>query len=176
MRLFALCLLLASPGCASLGAASAPGDGDGPAPGLDRPMPELSLRPLQGRAPIRLGALRGKVVLVDLWASWCAPCREELPLLDDLARRLRGQGLDVAIIAVSVDEDRAAAEELVRGRARWHLTMAHDPDAAEVLKPAAMPSSYLIDARGRLQEINAGFRPGDIERLEARMRALAGRR
>jgi thiol-disulfide isomerase/thioredoxin len=137
-------------------------------------MPDLTLRPMSGRGTIRLASLKGKVVLLDLWASWCAPCREELPLLDDLSRRLKGEGVE--IIAVSVDEDRAAADELVRLRPRWHLTMAHDPAAAERLNPPAMPSSYIIDARGRLQQVNAGFEPGDIARIEARLRALASRR
>ena len=165
MRLLAALLLA---GCASMGSAGGAG------PVTDQPMPDLTLQPMHGRAPIRLAGLRGKVVLLDVWASWCAPCREELPLLDDLARRLRGERIE--IIAVSVDEERAAADELVRMRPRWHLTMAHDPSVAERLNPPAMPSSYLIDTRGRLQQVNAGFQPGDIERLEARLRALAGAR
>jgi thiol-disulfide isomerase/thioredoxin len=164
-----LLLPLAALGCAALGAS-----GGGSAPATDQPMPDLSFTPMQGRGQIRLASLKGKVVLLDLWASWCAPCREELPLLDDMARRLRGEAVE--IIAVSVDEDRAAADELVRLRPRWHLTLAHDPAVAERLNPPAMPSSYVIDARGRLQQVNAGFEPGDIQRLEARLRALASRR
>jgi thiol-disulfide isomerase/thioredoxin len=155
-------------GCANLGAT---GGGAGPAP--DQPMPELTLRPLRG-SPIRLASLKGKVVLLDLWASWCPPCREELPLLDDLAQRLRGEGVE--IIAVSVDEDRAAADEFLRLRPRWHLTLVHDPSVAEALNPPTMPSSYVIDTRGRLHEVNAGFESGDIHRIEARLRALASRR
>jgi thiol-disulfide isomerase/thioredoxin len=169
MRSLLLLSLTLALGCGSLGAA-----GGGATPATDQPMPDLTLRPMSGRGTIRLASLKGKVVLLDLWASWCAPCREELPLLDDLSRRLKGEGVE--IIAVSVDEDRAAADELVRLRPRWHLTMAHDPAAAERLNPPAMPSSYIIDARGRLQQVNAGFEPGDIARIEARLRALASRR
>jgi thiol-disulfide isomerase/thioredoxin len=168
MRL-AVLTLTAALGCATLG-----GGGSGRTPETDQPMPELTLRRMHGRGEIHLASLKGKVVLLDLWASWCAPCREELPLLDDLAQRLRGQ--DIEIIAVSVDEDPAAADELVRLRSRWHLTLAHDPRAADVLNPPAMPSSYVIDARGRLHEINAGFERGDIQRIERRLRELASRR
>jgi thiol-disulfide isomerase/thioredoxin len=169
MKALPLLLLTAALGCATLGAS---GGGPGPAP--DQPMPDLTFRPMQGRGSIRLASLKGKVVLLDLWASWCPPCREELPLLDDLAQRLRGEGVE--IIAVSVDEDRAAADEFLRRRPRWHLTLVHDPAVAEALNPPTMPSSYLIDARGRLQEVNAGFESGDIHRIEARLRALASRR
>jgi thiol-disulfide isomerase/thioredoxin len=165
-----LLLLATSFGCAALGGGG--GGGSGPAP--EQPMPDFTLRPMRGSGSIHLASLRGKVVLLDLWASWCPPCREELPLLDDLAQRLRGEGVE--IIAVSVDEDRAAADEFVRQRARWHLTLVHDPSVAETLNPPTMPSSYLIDARGRLHEVNAGFESGDIQRIEARLRALASRR
>jgi thiol-disulfide isomerase/thioredoxin len=165
-----LLLLAISFGCAALGGGG--GGGSGPAP--EQPMPDFTLRPMRGSGSIHLASLRGKVVLLDLWASWCPPCREELPLLDDLAQRLRGEGVE--IIAVSVDEDRAAADEFVRQRARWHLTLVHDPSVAETLNPPTMPSSYLIDARGRLHEVNAGFESGDIQRIEARLRALASRR
>ncbi|HXU82424.1 MAG TPA: TlpA disulfide reductase family protein [Polyangia bacterium] len=157
-------------GCASLGAS---GGGGGPAP--DQPMPDFTFKPMQGRgSSIRLASLKGKVVLLDLWASWCPPCREELPLLDDLAQRLRGEGIE--IIAVSVDEDRAAADEFLRQRPRWHLTLVHDPSVAEALNPPTMPSSYVIDVRGRLHQVNAGYEPGDIHRLETRLRQLASRR
>jgi thiol-disulfide isomerase/thioredoxin len=162
--------LVLSLGCATLGGGS--GGGSGPAP--DQPMPDLTLRTIHGKGSIRLASLKGKVVLLDLWASWCPPCREELPLLDDLAQRLRGE--EIEIIAVSVDEDRAAADEFLRRRPRWHLTLAHDPSVAEALNPPTMPSSYVIDARGRLHEVNAGFESGDIHRIEARLRALASRR
>jgi len=155
-------------GCATLGTSG----GGGPA--TDQPMPDLTFRTMHGKGPIRLASLKGKVVLLDLWASWCPPCREELPLLDDLAQRLRGE--EIEIIAVSVDEDRAAADEFLRRRPRWHLTLAHDPTVAEALNPPTMPSSYVIDARGRLHEVNAGFESGDIHRIEARLRALASRR
>jgi thiol-disulfide isomerase/thioredoxin len=160
-------------GCAALDGAPAQRSGGAQA-AVDRPVPDLVLRRFGGRGEIRLASLRGKVVLLDVWASWCPPCREELPLLDDLAHRMRDS--EVEIIAVSIDEDRAAAEAMVRAR-RWHLTMAHDPSGAvaDRLAPPAMPSSYLIDASGRIHQINAGFERGDIPRLEASLRDLASR-
>jgi thiol-disulfide isomerase/thioredoxin len=162
-----LLMFILTLGCASMGSA-----GGGPAP--DQPMPDFTLKPMNGRGAIRLASLKGRVVLLDLWASWCTPCREELPLLDDLAQRLRGEGVE--IIAVSVDESRADADDFLRQRARWHLTLVHDPSVAEALNPPTMPSSYVIDTRGRLQQVNSGFQSGDIHRIEARLRELASKR
>lgn len=174
-------------GCATLGEGGGGNGGAGASGGgratsggdavLDHLMPDLVLEPLNGRREIRLAALRGKVVLLDVWASWCAPCRQEMPLLDDLARRLLRDGVNGEVVAVSIDEDRASAERFLRARRKWTLTLAHDPrgTVADRLKPPAMPSTYLIDGEGRLREINAGFEPGDITRLEARLRALAAR-
>jgi thiol-disulfide isomerase/thioredoxin len=161
----ALVALLLFTGCATVGA----GGASYVLPGDDRPMGDVVVQPAQGR-PLRLSSLKGKVVLLDLWASWCAPCREELPALDELARRLRGEGVEV--VAVSVDVDRAAADEMMHTRPRWNLTLAHDPALAERLGPPTMPSSYVIDTRGRLKQINCGYEPGDIHRVETQLRAL----
>ena len=162
LTLFLLCLS----GCATLG-----GGASYTMPGDDRSLSDLVVHPLEGRGEVRVSSLKGKVVLLDLWASWCTPCREELPLLDDLAERLRGEGVE--IVAVSVDEDRNAAAELVHTRPRWHLTLGHDPAVAERLSPPVMPSSYVLDGHGRIKQINAGYEPGDIHKVEAQLRALA---
>ena len=136
-------------------------------------MADLVVSEWRSGRDIRVRDLRGTVVLLDIWASWCAPCKEEMPLLDDMARRLRGE--DVEIVAVSIDEDRGAAEEFLRTKKTWALTLAHDPQGRvpDRLKPAKMPTSYVIDARGVLRQVTAGFERGDIARLEARLRALA---
>lgn len=151
------------------GCATAP---RGPVPIAPRPMP-LVMDALPGSGRVDLSALKGKVVLLDLWASWCPPCKEELPVLDQMARRLAAEG--VVIVAVSVDEDRAAARAFAERRGDWALTLAHAPQVAEELQPPKMPSSYLIDRTGTLRYMNAGYEPGDAALLEARLRELARR-
>jgi thiol-disulfide isomerase/thioredoxin len=125
------------------------------------------------KKPIRLSDYRGKVVLLDIWASWCAPCKEEMPQLDALASRLRGKGVE--ILAVSIDEDRPAAESFLKTRRKWALTLAHDPAGAvpERLQPPKMPTSYIIDSNGIVRHVNAGFQAGDADRLEAQLLELA---
>jgi len=144
--------------------------------GVGRAMPPITVRALEGGKAIDLAGLRGKVVLVDLWASWCAPCKEEMPMLDDIAARLKKKGVEV--IAVSVDEKRASALGFLHSRPRWSLTLAHDPEGKipELLQPAKMPTSYIVDAHGILRYVNSGFERADAAVIEQRLVALAGER
>jgi cytochrome c biogenesis protein CcmG, thiol:disulfide interchange protein DsbE len=154
-------------GLLALGCASTTGAGRGQAVGT--PLPQLVLHRFDNGTQLDLAKLRGKVVLIDLWASWCEPCKEEMPLLDEMAGRLRSRGVE--IIAVSVDEDRAAAEAFVRGRPQWALTLVHDPHGKipELLQPAKMPTSYVVDSTGVVRHINEGFTRADAPLLEQRL-------
>jgi thiol-disulfide isomerase/thioredoxin len=172
-----LTLALAPSACTTLGAGGpGGGGGGGKSQAVGDPMPDLRFTRLDGRGDIRLASLKGKVVLLDIWASWCAPCKEEMPLLDEMAGRLRRRGVE--IIAVSVDEDRASAEAFVGTRPRWSLTLAHDPQGRipDLLQPAKMPTSYVIDGTGVVRAINAGFDRADAPKIEARLRELAENR
>ena len=138
------------------------------------PMPSIVVKEMESKRKIDLGALRGKVVLVDIWASWCAPCLEEMPMLDDMAARLKKKG--VQVIAVSVDEDRESAQAFLSKRPKWTLTVAHDPHGKvpETLEPAKMPTSYVLDGEGIIRYVNEGFDRADMQLLEKRLTALAG--
>ncbi len=166
--------MMALGGCAAGVAAS--GESGRPAAGtgavVGKPMPPVVARAFSGTGEVRLDRYKGKVVLLDVWASWCAPCKEELPLLDDLGARLGKRG--VVIIAVSIDEDHAAAAAFLDIRPRWSLTIAHDPEGriGEQLSPPKMPTSYVIDRQGVLRHINAGFDRGDATKLEEQLTAL----
>jgi len=137
------------------------------------PMPSVVVKRFEGGGKIDLGALQGKVVLVDIWASWCAPCMEEMPLLDEMAGRLKQKG--VQIIAVSVDEDKDSAQTFLSSRPSWSLTVAHDPKGKlpDALQPGKMPSSYVVDAEGIIRYVNEGFERADLKVLEKRLVALA---
>jgi thiol-disulfide isomerase/thioredoxin len=137
------------------------------------PMPSILVKHFDSGGKIDLGSLKGKVVLVDIWASWCGPCKEEMPLLDELAGRLKNKGVE--IIAVSVDEDKDSAQDFLSSRPSWALTVAHDPKGKlpEALQPGKMPSSYIVDAQGIIRYVNEGFERGDIKVIEKRLVALA---
>jgi thiol-disulfide isomerase/thioredoxin len=115
-----------------------------------------------------LTSLRGKVVLVDFWASWCEPCKKELPLLARLAPKLHAQGVE--IVAVNIDDDQKNAERFVQEHG-LQLTVVADKDKHIVGKfqPAKMPSSFAVDKQGTVRAVFAGFEPGDDAKLERQL-------
>jgi cytochrome c biogenesis protein CcmG, thiol:disulfide interchange protein DsbE len=156
-------------GCATA-VTGAPGASGGP---VGAPMPPLEVDSFSGRS-IRVASYKGRVLLLDVWASWCAPCKQELPMLDAMAERLKARGIDV--LAVSVDKDRANVQKFMRAHGRWSLTVAHDPrgEIAELLQPDKMPTSYVVDRAGIVRYVNAGFVPADAPIIEKRLLEVAG--
>ena len=142
---------------------------------VGRPVPDLELAALRGGKAVRMSEFRGKVVLLDVWASWCAPCKQELPMLDDMSGRLRAKGIE--IVAVSIDDNRDDAEGFLRSRPSWSIRLAHDPDGKVPgkLQPSKMPSSYIVDKRGVIRQVNAGFERGDAQKIETRLVELAAK-
>jgi len=136
-------------------------------------VPDAEFTALQGKENIKLSSLQGKVVLLDFWASWCAPCQEELPMLDEMSARLKSKGVE--IVGVSIDENKADAEHFLKRKSSWSLTLGHDPDqkVAEQFKPPKMPTSYVIDRNGVVRQMNAGFERADAKKIEAQLVDLA---
>jgi thiol-disulfide isomerase/thioredoxin len=155
--------------CASVGGGGASA-GDGRQVG--QPAPEITVERMSGK-PVTVSSYRGQVLLLDVWASWCGPCKEELPMLDDIASRLRHRGVEV--LAVSVDQERANVVKFLGSRGRWALTIAHDPkgEIADRLQPDKMPTSYIIDREGIIRYVNYGFVPGDARTIERHLTELA---
>ncbi len=121
--------------------------------------------------PLDLQALRGKVVYVDFWASWCVPCRQSFPWMDEMQRTLGRDGL--VIVAVNVDHEHADAERFLSDFTP-SFRIAYDPEGvlAEKYHVHGMPTSFLIDRDGKIQLQHAGFRPRDKDELSGRIRAL----
>ncbi len=115
----------------------------------------------------RLAALRGRVVLLDFWASWCAPCRQSLPAYDRLHAALADRGF--VLVTVNVDQHGQDGRRLLQALRLDALARAAVRDGggrlATLYGVQAMPSSYLIDRRGIVRAVHAGFRPGDMAAL-----------
>lgn len=135
--------------------------------------PDTEFTSLQGAGSVSLSSLRGKVVLLDFWASWCAPCKEELPLLDDMAARLKSKNIE--IVGLSIDESQADAEQFLASKSTWSLTLGHDPEqkTAGQFNPPKMPTSYVIDREGVVRQMNPGFERADLKKIEAQLLELA---
>lgn len=138
---------------------------------LGDPVPACHASDMRSGSQVDLAAHRGRVVYVDFWASWCAPCTKAFPFLNRLDAELGPRGLTV--VGISVDERITDAERFLK-RFPARFATAHDdkgscPRAFGVI---GMPSSYLIDRHGKIRAVHVGFREGDaaprtqeIERL-----------
>jgi peroxiredoxin len=120
---------------------------------------------------LKLSQLRGKVVLLDFWASWCEPCKRELPILAKMAPRLKEKGVE--IVAVNIDEKKDNAESFIKSHAPG-LTVVYDKDKSIVgqYEPPKMPSSFIIDRNGVIRAINAGFDAGDEAKIEKQLTSI----
>ena len=148
------------------------GDALAALPRIGEAAPAFSLPTLAGRS-IRLSALRGKVVFLDFWASWCVPCRDEFPVLQRLHERYRERGLRV--VGVTVDQDASNARGFLdRARARFLILHDANREVAEKYSPPSMPTSFVIDREGILRHINRGFEASDAAKFDRQIRALLG--
>lgn len=141
------------------------------------PVREMLLRPLRGEA-VPLSSFRGRVLIVNFWASWCPPCRTEIPLLDRFARQERGES--ARAIAISLDRQGAlAVRPFLRQLDVRHLPVFLDPDfriatRADVATTDApfrlfgLPLSYVLSPGGR----NLGYFVGTVDWLSPQAQAL----
>ena len=128
--------------------------------------PSCALQVENGQAPVDFTPYRGRVVYVDFWASWCGPCRQSFPFMNELQSALGDNGLTV--LAINLDEEPADAQQFLASHAASFTVVAGTNQAcATAFQVQAMPSSYLIDRAGRVRYIHHGFRAGDAELLRA---------
>jgi cytochrome c biogenesis protein CcmG/thiol:disulfide interchange protein DsbE len=120
------------------------------APAINEAAPPLVATALDGQT-FDLAKLHGKVVLVNFWATWCAPCRKEMPILDAFYRRYRGQGLE--LIGISVDFARDGAKmRKAAGAVSYPTAMANDIPVNGFGPPEGVPVTYVVDAEGVVRD------------------------
>ena len=133
--------------------------------------PQFTLPTLLQDKPTTLKQFAGKVVYVDFWASWCAPCRTSFPLLNKLHEKLKAQGFEV--VAINLDEEKANAEKFLQ-EYPVSFTVLRDAKGewADQFVVESMPTSFIIDKQGVVQNIHHGFTTDDIKDLEEKITKL----
>ncbi|GAC21886.1 TlpA disulfide reductase family protein [Paraglaciecola arctica] len=106
--------------------------------------------------PEKLSALKGQVVYLDFWASWCKPCRKSFPWMNQMHQKYAGQGLQ--IIAINLDTEKALAKTFLE-KVPAQMPIVYDPEGkiASDYQLIGMPSSYLIDKTGKIRFSHKGF-------------------
>jgi len=142
---------------------AAAGDANGPAP-------PFTLTNLSGQAG-GLAQYKGQVVMVNFWATWCGPCQQEMPLLDQMYRKYKPAGF--TLIGVNVDKEAPAVKDLL-ARKPVSFPVLLDPTNAvsKAYHLDEMPSSVIIDRKGNIRYLHRGYRPGDENEYLDRIRQL----
>jgi peroxiredoxin len=139
------------------------GDAGGPAP-------EFTLNARDGKE-VKLSQLRGQVVMLNFWASWCVPCREEMPLLEQMHKKYKGLGF--TLVGVNVDKDSALAEGILKATpVSFPVLLDPSSKVAKLYNVATMPSSVIIDRKGQIRYVHRGYRAGDENTYLTQIRSL----
>ncbi len=115
--------------------------------------PDLAARKLEGKLP---DSLKGKVVMVDFWASWCGPCKDTFPEMNELQKKYGSQGL--VIIAINEDEESSDMRDFLKQNPAT-FTVVRDPEQKLVAEAdiQTMPSSFMLDETGKVRFAHTGF-------------------
>jgi cytochrome c biogenesis protein CcmG/thiol:disulfide interchange protein DsbE len=131
--------------------------------------PAINLPTATGQ--VDLASLKGKVVYLDFWASWCKPCKESFPWMYQMKDTYKDQGLEV--LAINLDKDRSLADEFIKDMdVNFVIAFDEAGDTATEYELRGMPSSYMIGRDGKLYASHIGFREKDKEKMEEVIKQL----
>jgi peroxiredoxin len=157
----ALCALMVSVAAHPVGSSDSP-----------EMAPDFTLKSLDG-PNLRLAELRGQVVLINFWASWCGPCRQEMPILDRLHKRYADTGF--AVLGVNVEGDEKPARELLSKTAvSFPVLIDENQLVSEMYDLQAMPSTVVVDRDGMVRYVHRGYKPGDEAKYVEVVQQLIG--
>jgi peroxiredoxin len=132
--------------------------------------PDFTLRSTDGQN-LRLHEQRGQVVLVNFWATWCGPCKQEMPHLDRLYDKYRASGF--VLLGVNIDQDAGQAKAYAqRLGLKFPVLLDADKKVSKLYDVGSMPSTVLIDRDGRVRQVHLGYREGLEETYEKQIREL----
>lgn len=136
----------------------------------DGPAPDFALKSDSGEN-LRLSEFRGEVVMINFWASWCGPCRQEMPLLDEIYAQYQPMGF--TILGVNVEEDSTKARKMLGDApVNFPVLFDNDSEVSKLYNVVAMPSTVLVDRNGNVRYLHQGYKPGYEEAYQQQVRAL----
>src|SRR5215813_980511 len=144
-----------------------------PASGADHasgPAPQFNLDSRSG-SKISLAQYKGQVVMLNFWASWCGPCRQEMPLLEDIYKKYNKMGF--TLIGVNVEPDSKAAEGFLK-QTPVSFPVIYDKESmvSKAYDVSGMPSTVIIDRKGNIRVLHRGYKPGDENEYQDSIRNL----
>ena len=120
---------------------------------------------------LRLSEYRGDVVMINFWATWCGPCRQEMPLLDDLYSRYQRVGF--TLLGVNIDDDSRRAMKMIEELGvKFPVLFDDGKDVSKLYAVEAMPVTVLVDREGTVRHVHHGYKPGYEEKYLTEIRAL----
>ncbi len=134
------------------------------------PAPDFTLTTPDGHQEA-LNQFKGQVVMLNFWATWCGPCQQEMPLLDQMYKKYKPAGF--TLIGVNVDKEAPPVKELL-ARRPVSFPVLLDPanQVSKTYHVDEMPSSVIIDRKGNVRYVHRGYRPGDENEYQDRIRQL----
>lgn len=137
---------------------------------MKQPAPNFTLKSNSG-SNIKLSELRGQVVLLNFWASWCGPCRTEMPLLVKIHEKYKGMGFTV--LGVNVEEDSAPAKSIInKTKISFPVLFDQKNAVSKLYNVSAMPSTVMIDRDGNMRYLHEGYKAGDEEKYKEWIKKL----
>jgi peroxiredoxin len=134
------------------------------------PAPAFQLNSNAGK-PLALADFRGQIVLLNFWASWCGPCRQEMPILEQLNRQYHGKG--VTLLGINVEPDSAAAVDWLKATpVTFPILFDTDSKVSKLYEVAGMPNTVIIDRKGQVRYIHRGYSAGAENDYLNQIRAL----
>ena len=137
---------------------------------VGQPAPDFALRSLDN-ANLRLSEHLGEVVVVNFWATWCGPCRQEMPLLDEMYNKYRRAGL--VLLSVNIDDEPGRAVEMARTlKISYPVLFDSRKEVSRAYQVGTMPVTVLIDREGVVRYVSEGYKPGYEKAYAEQLRKL----